>query len=891
MYLGSRKGRRGGCTIHNDLSYETVGKSSIDGTFKRLDVDDITMNSASLSESLKRTLEIFADADEPLTTTEVAAQLDIGRRSTYSRLDRLVEADQLRTKKVGANARVWWRPRRQGVGVTKSLKDASIIRAIEDYAIFTLDHNGHILTWNPGASRIKGYSDDEIIGEHFEVFYTEEDQEREKPRVNLTIASEEGSLQEYGWRVRKDGSKFWANVSIAAIYDENGEVRAFAKVVQDVSDRHERERQLQSLSARIERERDQLQYELDEVFDRISDGFYALDEAFRFRYLNEHAKDILSVDETVIGVDFREVVTMTSAFEERLHEAHASNEPIVFEDYYDPVDRWFYNAIYPSESGLSVYFRDITESKRRERELTRFKNAVEASGHAIYMMDDERTITFANGAFETITGYDQAETVGATPGGLLSTSDQDIFDGDLPQLIGERGTVDVEFTATRKDGGDIHLEQTIAPVFDQRGEIDRFVAVLRDISDRIDRERTLKRQREQLAALNSINEVVLSISDAVIDQSTREEIEHVACETLASSDHFAFAWVGEPDTASLTVLPRTQVGAGDYLDDIEISIDPDDPRSAGPTGRAYLTGEIQTAHDIHKQRAHDPWRERAREHGLRSSAAIPITHEDIVYGVLNVYSTRENAFRGYEMRVGEDIGRIIGHAIASAERKRALMSDELLELKFVIHDVFSILDRPIKGLGTITIDFAVPISGDEFLVYGTATADAADNLYDLVEAVPFWKSFDFLTEGDPCSFQLRTHSPPVLTTVSNLGGSIDETVIEDGECRISVHLPPGADTHRILDAVEATYPDADLLHSKYITRHQDGIMQMHDILAEGVTDRQRVALDAAYHAGYFDWPRGASAEDVAASLDIAPATFHQHLRKAERKVLDALYGD
>jgi PAS domain S-box-containing protein len=112
-----------------------------------------------------------------------------------------------------------------------------LVSAVRDYAIFMLDPEGNVATWNAGAQRIKGYAPSEIIGRHFSTFYTEEDKQDRKPERELTIARAEGSVEDEGWRVRKDGSQFWANVVITAVYDESGELRGFAKVTRDLSDR------------------------------------------------------------------------------------------------------------------------------------------------------------------------------------------------------------------------------------------------------------------------------------------------------------------------------------------------------------------------------------------------------------------------------------------------------------------------------------------------------------------------------------------------------------------------------------------------------------------------------------------------------------------------------
>ena len=107
------------------------------------------------------------------------------------------------------------------------------VDAVQDYAMFTLDPEGHISSWNNGAERIKGYGVSEIVGKHFSVFYPEEDRRSGKPQKELEIAAREGRVEDEGWRLRKDGSRFWANVIITALRDDAGRLVAFGKVTRD----------------------------------------------------------------------------------------------------------------------------------------------------------------------------------------------------------------------------------------------------------------------------------------------------------------------------------------------------------------------------------------------------------------------------------------------------------------------------------------------------------------------------------------------------------------------------------------------------------------------------------------------------------------------------------
>jgi PAS domain S-box-containing protein len=116
-----------------------------------------------------------------------------------------------------------------------------MVEAVRDYAIFVLDPSGYIATWNVGAERLKGYTADEIIGQHFSVFYPAETIAIGHPQRELEIASRDGRFEEEGWRIRKDGTSFWANVVITAVRDETGELIGFCKVTRDLTERRNSE--------------------------------------------------------------------------------------------------------------------------------------------------------------------------------------------------------------------------------------------------------------------------------------------------------------------------------------------------------------------------------------------------------------------------------------------------------------------------------------------------------------------------------------------------------------------------------------------------------------------------------------------------------------------------
>ena len=131
------------------------------------------------------------------------------------------------------------------------------VDGVEDYAIFMLAPDGRVATWNSGAERIKGYLTEEILGQPFSAFFAAEDQIQNKPAQLLERAAKEGRVEDQGWRVRKDGSRFWADVVITALKDSAGQLQGFSRVLRDATERKRAEEGLRLLSGRLLQLRDE----------------------------------------------------------------------------------------------------------------------------------------------------------------------------------------------------------------------------------------------------------------------------------------------------------------------------------------------------------------------------------------------------------------------------------------------------------------------------------------------------------------------------------------------------------------------------------------------------------------------------------------------------------
>ena len=135
-------------------------------------------------------------------------------------------------------------------GLTESNYEL-LVRAVVDYAIYMLDTQGRILTWNTGAERIKGYRAEEVVGQHLEMFFPQDDRREGKAQQLIATALREGRAQDEGWRVRKDGSRFWALAVLDAIHDDAGNLIGLAKITRDLTERHEAQLHLDEVRAQL----------------------------------------------------------------------------------------------------------------------------------------------------------------------------------------------------------------------------------------------------------------------------------------------------------------------------------------------------------------------------------------------------------------------------------------------------------------------------------------------------------------------------------------------------------------------------------------------------------------------------------------------------------------
>lgn len=271
--------------------------------------------------------------------------------------------------------------------------------------------------------------------------------------------------------------------------------------------------------------------------------------------------------------------------------------------------------------------------------------------------------------------------------------------------------------------------------------------------------------------------------------------------------------------------------------------------------------------------------------------SVPIGHAGAVYGVLSVHANRDRGFDDEEVLALEQLGAMLGHAIAAVERKRALTSDTAVELTFSIPDALDAWGLDEYPDTAIHIQDLVAVEDDTYNVYGTVSEAGYDGLVGMAEELPFGGSLSRkgARQGD-VAFEVRDLVLPTVTRITALGGQVDDLIIERSDMRATVQVSPETDVRRIADVLRERYPTVDLVSKRELSREVTETSFIEGSV-DNLTERQLETLQTAYLAGYFERPRETSGEEVAERLGIANSTFSQHLRTAQAKLFSTLFDE
>ena len=549
----------------------------------------------------------------------------------------------------------------------------------------------------------------------------------------------------------------------------------------------------------------------------------------------------------------------------------------------------------PLIDGALLNVRDVDSPGQQQDEITdtsrQLQAVLDAIESAVYMKDTDGTYLLMNETCRELFGVSADEDVsGLTDEALFDAETAAEMRADDSRVFDEETTITVEEEIPGSSGVRNYLTRK-TPLFDESGESYALCGVSTDITKQKARESQLKQQRTDLVALNSLNRVFREITDAVLEQPTRPEIEATVCEQLAASESYTAAHLGESEPTTEEITIRAQDGPELLADILDLSTPLAYPVDQCPVWIALRTGTQTVVKDVTSDPMFESWADELAAHDVESFATVPIRHESTQYGVLGLFTDRADAFSPHEQAVLGQLGEVVGHAIATTERQRALLSDEIIELSFRIenaNDYFGLSD-PLDG--AVSYARSVPTGDGGFLLYGTATGDGMQLIDGLVETEgTHCNSMTILDETESeTRFELTLGEHPIFSTVSSQAGYIHEAVISGGNFDMTFHYAPSANIQKAIDSVKTVHSSAKLITRTRTVRPESQCYESLEELTDRLTERQLAALEAAYGAGFFNWPRDTSGETLADSLGISPSTYHQHLRKAQQTLMEIVF--
>lgn len=529
------------------------------------------------------------------------------------------------------------------------------------------------------------------------------------------------------------------------------------------------------------------------------------------------------------------------------------------------------------------------------KEKLRLKErAMEEAPVGITISDAEQPdnpLIYVNDAFEALTGYTKAETVGRNCRFLQGEESDSDAVAVMREAIDRKEPMSVELMNYRKNGESFWNKIDIAPIRNEDGEATNYVGFQTDVTARKKAEFDVKREQRQLKhLLNRINGLLQDIHDDLVQAVSREGVENAVCERIVAADAYNFCWIGEPDLSRETIVANAWEGAWN-IDAADLAIDlTTELRDTSPIVKAYETERIQVVDDPDALTAvveDTPWIVGDNVDGI---AAIPLVYRKTLYGVLVVYTSESNALNERETIVLESLGRATATAINALERERIITADSVIELKFQIHDrSLFLIDLSARHNSEVEYSGSIYQTDGSMLMFFTTDIDPSlveegIERHQDVEAIgPVTK------HNEENLFEIAVSRESIITTLAERGARTRSMEAVNGTGHISVELPTEADARDIVALIQEHYSNTELVAYRERERPPKTKQEYIGQLKDNLTERQLTALQTAYLSGFYEWKRPVSGDDLAETMDIARSTFHQHLRAAERKLVAELF--
>jgi PAS domain S-box-containing protein len=412
-------------------------------------------------------------------------------------------------------------------------------------------------------------------------------------------------------------------------------------------------------------------------------------------------------------------------------------------------------------------------------------------------------------------------------------------------------------------------------------------------SDLRARDRTLQERNRQLTRLNRVNDLIREIDQSLLRAETREEVEAAVCDRLTTADRFAFAWVGDAPPGDRTLRPRAWAGDGrGYLDDVSLALDGDGDGDAerDPACRTANTHTASVVDNVATGLRDASWRRAALSQGYQSAVSVPLRYDGAFYGVLAVYGTQPDAFDETTQAVLEELGETVAAAVSSVERRRALVSDTVVEVTLEVTDTDCVFRRLARDAGcSVVLRGGVQDTEDGLVVFvGVEDGSATDFVATARDSIAVVDARAVGDASDASLVQLTLERPILPTQLADHGAVLRRLRATPEGVDVVVDVPDSEGVRTVLGVLDRRYPDFRLAGRRERRQDPASDAQFRDDVLDRLTDRQLEVVRTAYYAGYFERPRRATGTDLAGVLDISSAAFSKHVRVVERKLFGVL---
>lgn len=375
-------------------------------------------------------------------------------------------------------------------------------------------------------------------------------------------------------------------------------------------------------------------------------------------------------------------------------------------------------------------------------------------------------------------------------------------------------------------------------------------------------------------------EALLTTSSALERAGSRADVEETACETLVDAGYDA-AWV-------------LGIGAGDQESSIRASAGVVESAAAidADAIRRDQRGTVDDSPPVRVGRLEDP----NAISGLTARhvvGEVPIAFGDTSYGTLSVATKGDSTIGERERSVLADLGRRLGQAIAAVTRRRLLRADTVMELEFRTTDEGSFLVETAQDCGcSFELEGQAPLSKRSLVLYVRVRGTAPEQVIDRAqERSGVTRARLISSSGDDAVIELVVDGTSVAATLTEYGGNVTTYDVDTSGGTVTAEFPTDVDVRGVVQGVSAAFPETDFVAKREVSHPVSTDEPLQTRIVDELTDKQRSVLRSAYLAGYFDWPRGTTAEELADTLAISSPTLHNHLRKAQRSVLDEVFDD